>query len=126
VETGDETLDFVLQAGPRGVTPDTPEHLSKRSVNPTASVRFAGAQSDEAGERAKVLGRSSERAPRTGSWRNFTARHVFAGGQIWLIWFSSQSGKTTRRETPDEEDTLKYPGLRLNVKRGIHGQEYVK
>ena len=129
--TGNKDLDFVLEAGPRALTP----HVS-------ASVRLEIAKSSELGpykESLKLLAQEQQAQ----IWREIEA---ISAENHRIDWKASNGlGVPYARFPPlliehfkllygeecwpDEdfiEDILKHhPGLRCKVKRGTRGQEYV-
>ena len=124
--TGDKTLDFVLQAGPRAVTPDTPEYVLKE-IAKRPSIR-------EAMRRMKLEDRVSLEEEIQHVCRMNRVREELSQGTtshipdacIPLRLIQALEAQEKESWNPEmREDTLKcYPGLRLNVKRGIHGQTY--
>jgi hypothetical protein len=130
-KTGDETLDFVLGAGPRALTADTPQH-----------IRLEIAKSSELGpyrEACKLLAQQEivemhkeielvSIENQSTDWQ--ATRTYIPAYRIPLGMYLKMEGiygKGCWQDKDFVEDTLKHhPGLSITVKRGIHGQQYVK
>jgi hypothetical protein len=127
-KTGDETLDFVLGAGPRAITPDLPEHVIKE-VAKRPSLR-------EAMRRMKLEEREQLEAEIVYVCRMNRIKEELMQATPWgcpdacipISLINALEAQEKDSWNPEmREDTLKcYPGLRLNVKRGMHGQQYVR
>jgi hypothetical protein len=128
--SGDESVKFVLEAGPRALTSDTPEH-----------IRLEIAKSSELGpyrEACKLLAQQElvemhkevelvSIENQSTDWQ--ATRTYIPAYRIPLGMYRKMEGIFGLGCWQDRdfvEDTLKHhPGLRINVKRGIHGQQYV-
>jgi hypothetical protein len=121
--TGDETLDLVLEAGPRTVTPDTPEHVIEEIGKYEAFSPFREAlKKMKLWQRARVLG-AIERTCQ----ENRLLEELYKATPTLLPEARIPADLVFELEAQEKEawnpamrtDTLKcYPGLRLNVKRG--------
>jgi hypothetical protein len=129
--TGDAALDFALEAGPRALTPDLPlaARLAiakssalgpyKEACKQMAQEQLARVHADM--ERVcmenRVIERTSKALPTFIPYCRFPVSFVDEMEKIYGIGCLS--------DNDFREDTLKHhPGLRINVRRGIKGQEY--
>jgi hypothetical protein len=130
--TGDAALDLPLEAGPRAFTPDLPvdvrlEIAKSSTLGPYREACKRLAQEELARvhadiERAcrenRIIEQNSKATPTFIPYCRFPVSLVKA--MEALYWIGCMSEEYFR------EDTLNhYPGLRLVIKRGIRGQEYV-
>jgi len=129
--TGDAALDFALEAGPRAFTPDTPEHVARELGKYKCFSPFRDAlKKMKLSRRAKVL-----RLIKQTCAENRFLEEIYQASPTLLpearipldLVFELEAENNQAWTAEMREDTLKcYPGLRLNVKRGIRGQEYVR
>jgi hypothetical protein len=133
--TGDAALDFALEAGPRALTPDLPHE-----------VRFEIGKLDPAGPyMCAVRAFSQDRIAHlhhlidlvSAENRRIEATEEFkASNGLGYPWyrkpvelhylFEAEYGIGCWEDENFVEDVLKHhPGLRINVRRGTRGQEYV-
>ena len=130
MSTGDETLDFVLQAGPRAVSPDTPGHVVEEIGKTKCLSPFREAmKAMKLERRAKVL-RMIKRTCRENRFLEelyHATPTILPEARIPLdLVFELEAENNQAWSAEMREDTLRcYPGLRLNVKRGIGGLSYV-
>jgi hypothetical protein len=130
-ETGDPVLDFVLEAGPRVLTPDTPEHVVSEIGKYKAFSPFRDALRKMAlEERADILVEIARTCR-----ENRILEELYQGSNTMLPHARIPKRLIDRLEAENKEawnpamreDTLKcYPGLKLNVKRGRDGVQYVE
>lgn len=124
-ETGDPGLDFVLEAGPRVATPDTPEHVVKEIGKYESFSPFREAMQRMAlEERAKIL---ADIMRTCGENRILEELARARGGKTTMLPYARiPKSLIDKLEAENKEawnpamreDTLKcYPGLRLNVGR---------
>jgi hypothetical protein len=128
--TGDPALDAAVQAGPRLFDPDLPKHLrfeiAKRSAFGAyndALQCLAQHQVRLMHEQIAIVGREN----RTTDWQA-TRTHIPHARIPQLLWdfFEAIYGQGCWQDNDFMEDVLKHhPELRVKVKRGIRGQEYV-
>jgi hypothetical protein len=122
-ETGDPTLDFVLGAGPRAVTPDTPEHVIKEVGKYEVFRPFRDAMRRmKLDQRAKVV-----RMIKQTCRENRVLEKEFRKGRIQKVFlpnaripldlvYELEAENKESWNAEMREDTLKcYPGLRLNL-----------
>jgi hypothetical protein len=119
--SGDETLKFVLEAGPRAITPDSPEHALKEIGKYKAFSPFR-----EALKRMKLARRAYViRLIKRTCRENRTLEKMYRGTPTMLpdaripvdLIFELEAENNQSWNSEMREDTLKcYPGLRLNVK----------
>jgi hypothetical protein len=120
-ESGDETLDFVLGAGPRAITPDTPEHVIKEIAK---SKSFGSLR--QAMLRMKIeTRRKVEAAILRTCQENRILEEQYKGTSTMLpesripvdLVFELEAQEKEQWNSEMREDTLRqYPGLRLHVK----------
>jgi len=128
--TGDAALDFALEAGPRAFTPELGKHLrfeiaKTHACGPYMDAVMELAQNQVAIMHAEIrqVGRENRRIE-----RKATSTHIPHCRIPQLVWefFEAIYGDGCWQDNDFMEDVLKHhPELRINVKRGIHGQEYV-
>jgi hypothetical protein len=132
VEASDESLKkFVLEAGPRAITPDLPQDLlteigTAEAYSPTRELmrRMKLAENDSIEREIQWRCKMNRIEEET---MHGTTSHI-PDARIPLRLVQALEAQEKELWNPAmREDTLRcYPGLRLNVKRGIHGQQYVK
>ena len=121
MNTGDPTLDFVLEAGPRVVTPDLPEDVAKEIGKYKAFSPFREAlKAMKLKQRAKVL-----RLIRRTCKENRIIEKLYQGSNTILpaaripvdLVYELEAENKEAWNPAMREDTLRcYPGLRINVK----------
>jgi hypothetical protein len=121
-ETGDETLDFVLRAGPRAITPDTPEHVIKEVAK---SKSFGSLR--QAMLRMKIENRRRVEAAILRTCReNRILEQQYKGTSTMLpdaripldLVFELEAQEHESWNPEMRADTLRcYPGLKLSMKR---------
>lgn len=128
--TGEESLDFVIDAGPRALTPDVPQHIRLELAKTSVAGPYLDACKLLAQHELEEIHREIEFV----SLQNSTIDWMATGTHIpeyripVSMWEKMQAifGEDCWQDKDFVEDTLKHhPGLRVIVKRGIHGQQYV-
>jgi hypothetical protein len=123
-------VEAVVSLGPRGLTPDVPNHVrfaiaKSSALGPYKEACLQLAQNQVAimHEEIREIGRQNRRIE-----RKATSSHVPYCRIPPTVWhyFESIYGEGCWKDNDFMEDFLKHhPECRIVVKRGIRGQEYV-
>ena len=131
--TGDAALDFALEAGPRTFTDDLPKHLQLEIAKNSALGPYLEAvkkmAQTEIAEIHREIDRVSIENRLIEKHSKATRTHIPHCRIPASMWLKMEDiyGQGCWKDENFMEDTLRHhPGLRINVKRGIRGQEYVK
>lgn len=128
--TGDPVLDFHLEAGPRALTPETPERVRLEIAKSSAFGAYKDAcrllaqhQVALMHEQIRQIGIENQST----DWQA-TRSHLPYFRVPPLVWhfFEAIYGEGCWQDEEFTEDFLKHhPECRVPVKRGINGMQYV-
>ena len=128
--TGETPLDFVIDAGPRALTPDVPQHIRLELAKTSALGPYREACKLLAQRELEEIHKEIEFVSLENSiidWKA-TRTHI-PEYRIPISMYEKMEaifGQGCWQDKDFVEDTLRHhPGLRVKVKRGIHGQQYV-
>jgi hypothetical protein len=133
--TGDAVLDFVIEAGPRALTPDVPleVRLEIAKLDPDGPYRIAVRElsQDRVAHMHRLIDLVSQDNRRIEATQEFKACNGL--GYPWYTkpvevhhYFEALYGTGCWQDEDFVEDFLKHhPGLRIKVTRGTKGQQYV-
>jgi hypothetical protein len=124
--TGDPSLDFVLEAGPRVVTPDTPEHVVKELGKYKAFEPLREEMKQRKLKRLALINAIIDKTcveNRELEERYKATPNVLPYARIPMDLIIELEAENNRPwDSEMREHTLKcYPGLLLNVRLGING-----
>lgn len=122
-------IEAVVELGPRGLAPDVPKHVRFAIAKSSALGAYKNAclqlaQNQVAMMHAEIrqIGRENRRIE-----RKATSTHIPHCRIPILVWdfFEEIYGQGCWKDNDFMEDFLRHhPECRINVKRGIRGQEY--
>lgn len=129
--TGDAVLDFMLEAGPRAFMPELADKQLRLSIAKSSALGpYKEAVTKLAQKQVELIHDEIRRVSienATTDWKSGgTHTPYFRVPQLLYDFFECIYGEGCWRDKDFVEDTLKHhPGLRVTVKRGVNGQEYV-